>query len=181
MSKLTDYESMPEVTDIMEAFTERFPQCFEGFDVGQVEAILTKKRKSKVPITLKVVGFPCYLFMKPYVVEVHDEWWKDMDAKKRNLSVFHIMCCFPEGAFDEQSKNYGKRLKPDIQMFMEEYAVAGGIPNWMENPDAKDPMQDMEEEDDDAIPDEDSEDVVRNPVRQETIENVGLGTERAAV
>ena len=173
--KFADFEACPDVVEIMEAFLERFPQVFEGFDVVEVEVILTKKRTSRVPITLKAVGCPCYLFMKPYVMEVHEDWWKDMDTKKRNLAVFHVMCQFPEGAFDEQSKNYGRKLKPPIQMFMEEFAAAGGIPNWMENPAAADPLEATDDGDDeDAIPDDGEGDgVERKPVTAETIATVG--------
>ena len=200
MPRLTDWEAMPEFTDIMEKFIDRFPKVFEGFDVSQVEVWLTKNRKSKVPCSLKAVGFPCYLSMKPYVVEVHQEWWREMDAKRRNLAVFHIMCFFPDGAFDEQAKEYGKKKMPDIKMFLTEFAAAGGIPNWLENSAARDPLKDVREdelrddgEDDDLSGEDDGEEdalpeegtgespdgIQRKPVSQETIANVGLEDEAA--
>jgi len=187
MPKSTDQETMPEVRDIMEAFIERFPGVFEGFEVNQIEFWLVRNKKSKVPMKLVAVGFPCYLSMKPYVVLGYDGLWKEMSAKQRNLAVFHIMCAFPDGAFDEQSNYFGKKATPTIQMFMNEFAVCGGIPNWMESPDAaRDPMKVGEEELDggDAIPEEEgkipSDGIQRNPVSKETIATVGQGVSGAA-
>ena len=141
MAKNTDWTAAQDVCDIMEKFLERFPKMFEGFNVEQMHFILTKKKKSKMPIRIKAVGYPNYVFTgKPYVVEAFDLWWKDMTQKQRNLAVFHIMCAVPDGGFDEQSKFYGKVSKPDVNMYTLEYAASGGVINWMENPDAQDPM-----------------------------------------
>ena len=99
-----------------------------------------------------------------------------MDSKRRNLAVFHIMCAFPEGAFDEESANYGKLKQPDIKMFMTEYAACGGVPNWMENPAAKDPM---ERDADDIANDapvaekEPGKDIKRTPLTADDVAEIG--------
>jgi hypothetical protein len=62
------------------------------------------------------------------------------------------MCAIPNGGFDEQSKMYGKIRQPDFKMFMQEFAASGGVPNWEENPAAKDPMEQTAEEVAKAIP-----------------------------
>jgi hypothetical protein len=89
---------------------------------------------------------------KVYIAESTDGVWKKLDQKRKNLSVFRIMCAIPQGGFDEQSKAYGKIKKPDIQMFTMEFAASGGVPNWEENPAAKDPMDQTMAQVVDAIP-----------------------------
>ena len=177
MAKFVDYASGREIQDIMEKFLEKFPQIFEGFDTAKMGFVMTKKKKSKVPVKLVRVGYPVDVFLdKAYIVEVFEKMWKTLDEKKRNLAVFHIMCAVPDGAFDEQSNNYGKKLQPEIKMYMREYAACGGVPNWMENPAAADPLErSMEDIKADvpgveAIPDEEDDGVERNPVTKEAVE-----------
>jgi hypothetical protein len=142
MALFSDWSVASDAKDIMERFLKHLPEVFPGFDVEKIHFILTKKKKSKTPVKVRAVGYPNYVFGgKPYICEVFDLWWQDMDAKRKNLAVFHAMCAIPEGGFDEQSNNYGKLKQPDIKMFMLEYAACGGVPNWMENPAAKDPME----------------------------------------
>ena len=175
MAKFVDFASGREVQDIIEKFLEKFPQIFQGFDTNGIGFVMTKKKKSKVPIKLVSVGYPLDVFTnKTYVIEVFDNLWATMDEKKRNLSVFHIMCAIPEGAFDEQSKNYGKKLAPEIKMYMKEYAASGGVPNWMENPAAADPLQRTADEMEKDVPMvqaiKEDDGVERSPVTQESIE-----------
>lgn len=142
MAKFTDFRSEPEVKDIMERFIERFPEMFEGFRPDDVNVIITERKKSQVPIKLKSVTYPMDVYIgKPYIMEVFDSWWRDMNDKQKNLAVFHIMCMIPEGGFDESSDCWAKKRKPEINMFMLEFAACGGIPDWFNNPSAKDPME----------------------------------------
>lgn len=155
MAKFVDFYSDREVQDIMEAFLERFPTMFEGFDPAKIGFVTTKKKGKKTGPALKLhrVAYPHSVWLsKAYIVEASEAAWKKLDAKKKNLSVFRTMCAIPMGGFDEQSKAYGKVLQPDIKMYMREYAAAGGIPNWEENPAAKDPMQQTTDEVVKAIP-----------------------------
>jgi len=171
MAKFVDYAGGREVQDVMEKFLEKFPQIFEGFDTDRIGFVLTKKKKSKIPVRLVQVGYPMDVFTnKTYVVEAFEKWWATMDQKKKNLAVFHIMCAIPEGAFDEQSKNYGKKLQPEIKMYMKEFAASGGVPNWMENPDAEDPLGRTLEEIRNDIP-KTGDDVERSPVTKESVED----------
>lgn len=192
MSRFMDYYSDGEVKDIMEKFIERFPGMFEGFDVKHIGFVATKKKKSFKPIKLRTVSYPLEVFVcKPYIVETFDAQWVKLDQKKKNLAVFHIMCAIPDGGFDPNSKHYGKKVKPEIEMYLREYAAAGGIPNWLENPAAVDPMERTEDEMAkdlpgglEAIPEEDGDDgkVVRVPVTHKTIASVGTkGGKKAAL
>ena len=144
MSKFVDFYSDREVQDIMEAFVERFPSMFEGFDASKIGFVTTKKKGKKTGPALKLhkVAYPQNVWLsKAYICEAQDGVWKRLDAKKKNLNVFRTMCAIPPGGFDEQSKAYGKVLTPDIKMFMREFAASGGVPNWEENPSAMDPME----------------------------------------
>jgi hypothetical protein len=146
MARFTDYYTDGEVKDIMERFIERFPKMFEGFDVDGIGFIVTKKKKSAKPIRLLTVSYPMDAFLqKPYIVEVFESVWRPMTPKQKNLAVFHIMCAIPQEGFDESSKYFSKKVKPEITMYMREFAASGGVPNWMENPSAVDPMENTED------------------------------------
>lgn len=193
MAKYTDFYSDPEVKDIMERFLDRFPGMFEGFNPDEINVIFTEKKKSQVPIKLKSVTYPMDVYIsKPYIMEVFDTWWSDMNEKQKNLAVFHIMCMVPEGGFDETSDCYAKRRKPDINMFMLEFAACGGVADWFNNPSAKDPMERSAKEivkeapglfageDDEAIPDDSRDGIKRVPVTARDIAETGIKEEVAA-
>ena len=142
MAKFGDWYQDLEVRNIMEAFVKRFPEVFEGFDPSDLHVIFTEKKKTGPVVRLRPQRYPQDVFVgKPYIVEVLDESWKKLDRKRKNLAVFHIMCSIPQGGFDPESKFYAKKAKPDIQMFSLEFAACGGVPNWMENPEAIDPLE----------------------------------------
>jgi hypothetical protein len=184
MPKFVDYYSDGEVRDIMESIANRFPTMFEGFDADGINFVTTKKKKSHKPLKLRTIGYPMQVFIgKPYIVECFDTKWKTLDQKRKNLAVFHIMCGIPEGGFDEQSKHYGKKVKPEIEMYLMEYAAAGGVPNWMDNPEASDPMEQTPDDvskkvpgNIEAIPEEGEEGkVIRIPVTPQAVASVRVG------
>ena len=148
-AKFQDYEIMTVVNDMMEDIVSKYPTVFEGFDSNKVLVVFTKGKKSKTAAKLHPVKYPYSTMIdKTYILEIYYEKWKDMPNKSRNLSLFHHMCSVPEGGFDESSKNYAGKRKPDYKMFAEEFAVTGGVPNWEENPEARDVFdEDVEEND----------------------------------
>jgi len=153
MARFTDWNTLPEVQEIMENFITRFPKMFEGFNVGHLMVFCTRKKKSRKPIRLHSISYPMEAALqKPYIVEVFDKKWGKLTPTQKNLAVFHIMCMIPQGAFDPTSKFYGRKVKPDIEMFMAEFAVSGGIPNWLENPAAKNPFEQTQATIDAVIP-----------------------------
>jgi len=169
MSKFVDYHIDSEARDIVERFLEKFPDMFEGFDTSRMEFVRTKKKKAKEPIKLHTVPYPLNVLCssKVYVVEVFDSIWKKMDDKRKNLAIFRTMCAIPDGGFDEASKFFGKKLQPEIKMYMKEYAACGGGPNWMENPAAVDPMEQTSKQIAERVPIVEAipaEDVERIPV-----------------
>jgi len=194
MPRFEDYKSDSEVHDIMEKFVEKFPTVFDGFDVDGMHFIMTQKKKTQGPaLKVRPVGYPMEVFVgKPYIVEIFEESWKGMSPKRKNLAVFHIMCAIPEGGLDPLSKYYAKKVKPDIVMYRLEYAASGGVPNWMENDLASDPMDVEPEdvasvltsqtiEDDDPIPDEPTGpgNQSKHPVTAEHVASVGADEEAA--
>lgn len=170
----------------MEEFVDKFPQVFETFDPQGLHVIHTQKKKRGPVVTLRSVTYPNEVFVgKPYIVEVLEERWKGLDKKRKRLWVFRTMCSIPLGGFDQESKFYAKKCKPDIQMFSLEFAACGGVPNWMENPAATDPLEVSQEEmterakalaagaeaippledaGDDVVPEEGSDGVTRVPM-----------------
>ncbi len=153
MPRFTDFYSDGEVKDIMERIVERFPDMFKGFDTESISFLTTKKKKSARPIRLLTVGYPMEaLVNKPYVVEAFEARWLKLNPKQKNLAVFHIMCAIPEGGFTPGSNHYAKKVKPEITMYLREFAASGGVPNWMENPAAVDPMETTTEKMADVVP-----------------------------
>jgi hypothetical protein len=152
MPRFTDYYSDPEVKLIMEKFINKYPSIFEGFNVDQMNVVYTKGKKAKKPIRVIPVRYPYDVYVnKPYIVEVFETWWAKLSQVQKNLAVFHVMCAIPKGGFDEQSSHYAKKAKPDIEMYLTEFVASGGIPNWLENPSASDPMELEDEEMEDVV------------------------------
>jgi len=133
----------PAVADIMEKHLRAYPEVFEGFDVNEIVCFHYKgKEDTRRPLKIKPVRDPFDMLVdKVYIIQVADATWNEMTPTQRHLAVFHTMCAIPEGAFDKESREYGKVKKPDYELFAEEFAAAGGVPNWMENPEAKDPLE----------------------------------------
>jgi hypothetical protein len=181
MAKFSDWSAAQDVKDIAERFAEHFPGVFEGFDTDGIFFFLTKKKNSKCPIRVKALGYPAYVAAgKPYIIECFERWWTVMDARQKNIAVFDAMSSIPDGGFDESSKHYGKLLQPDIKMQMRTFAATGGIPNWFENPAAKDPMERTPEEVAEDIPtvepiptEDEGDGTARTPVTTDDIANVG--------
>jgi hypothetical protein len=184
MPKFIDFYSDPEVKEIMGAFIEKFPSMFDGFDVGGINVVFTKKKKSQFPVKLHSVGYPAHVFTngKPYILEVFESWWKDMTQRQKNTAVFHVMCGIPEGGFDEQSKMYAKKLKPEVCCYMLEFAATGGIPNWFDNPDAIDPLAREAEEIASDIPKKiDPDEALPADASEQSKDEVNDGIERVPV
>jgi len=190
MSRFPENTAAPEVKEIVEAMVEHFSVMFEGFNPDAIDYISTKvKGKKKHPIKLHARTYPDIIFhSSPYLIEIFDQNWADMDATKKNLAVFHVMCGIPLGGFDSEAKEYAKKKQPDIKMYFMEFAASGGVPNWMENSEAADPLAQTEKEVVEKMPSfhdsyaltEDDE-VVRNPVTTEGIGNIGnIGSEEPA-
>jgi len=170
MAKNVDYIVSGEISGLMEGMIDGFPALFDGFDVTQVACVMTQRKKSKTAVKLHNIGYPQQVLSdKVYIVEVFFEVWKDMDATKRNLALFHAMCGVPVGGFDELSKNFDKKKRPDYVMYLEEFAVSGGVPNWMENDDAQDPMVLAAE----IAAGEKADGVQRSPLTPADIANIG--------
>lgn len=143
MPKQKDFFVNSSVVEIMGKLIKAFPSIFQGFDVLKIACVHTKdKRCARNPISIKAVPYPYSVWMtQTYICEVSDKTWIELTDRQKNLAVFHTMCAIPEGGFDEQSKNYARIRKPDYEIYSEEFAITGGIPNWMENEAAVDPLQ----------------------------------------
>lgn len=152
MAKFVDFYSDHEVKDIAEGYLNRYPDTLSGFDCSKVGFIVTRKNRG-LPLKVHSVKYPMNVWMSQvYIFEVFEGPWRKLDQKRKNLNVFKAMCSIPSGGFDDQSKMYGKILKPEINMFMREYAASGGVVNWEENPAAQDPMDRTEEDVEMEIP-----------------------------
>ena len=168
MAKVTDFTISGEVTDIMKRQIEKTPDIFPGMDVSKIGVTHNNmKTCSKEPLKVISVKYPTSAWVdKTYLIDVAQKTWEEMNERQKNTAVYHTMCYMSaEGSFDETSKNYAAKRKPDIQMFSEELAATGGIPNWMDNEDAKDPLADDVSKTKKAVK------VSRTPVTAEVVES----------
>ena len=147
------YVTCVEAKDIAEELIVKFPRVFAGFDVSRVQWIKTQDKKSKIPVKIHSVRYPvCVTTEMVFVVEVFEEVWQHLDKKRKRLAVFSRMVLVKEGGFDPESKNFRKLVSPPIRMTMEEFAVSGGVPDWLENDGARDPIEDISDEEIVRIP-----------------------------
>ena len=132
-----------EVKHIVEEILKKHGALFDGFDIDKILFIRTMKKRGKgCGIKVYNVKYPYIIrFSEVYVFEVFDDLFATLTPKQKNLAVFHSMSQVPTGGFDPEAKAYGKRKRPDITMFMTEFAASGGVPNWLENPGAHDPLE----------------------------------------
>ncbi len=127
-----------EVKDWMNRIIDYYPKNkFTGFEPEQMQAIFTKGKKGKKGKLSRVVPikYPYDVLIKDkvYIIEVKEGIWRTLTDRKKWLAVLHIMCHIPEGGFDEMSKEYGKKKKPDYEMFKAEFEASNGHPNWLED------------------------------------------------
>lgn len=149
MSKETGYHIDRDVEDIVDEIMLKYPKVFSYFEPNKIQSVILENKKSKKPIKIIPVKFPYDISCtKTYFFIVYDECWKDLNQTQRNIAVFKAMISIPEGGFIEEEKNYAKIRKPDYELYAEEFAVTGGVPNWLENPDVKDPLADTSDPDD---------------------------------
>lgn len=170
MAKFTDYTVNTDVTDIMVKMVDEFPKVFAGFDANLVKCVHTNGKASKrKPLSLRSVKYPYDVWLSAtYVVEVAQETWVEMTDKQKNLAVFHVMCAIPEGAFDPQSKQYAGKKRPDYEVYENEFAISGGVLNWMDDEKAgKDPLEASKPK---------KASTGRNPVTAAAVANVGTPT-----
>lgn len=146
MAKAPDYDVGNEIIDIVERTVDRFPAIFDGFDPGKVRAVITKGKRGRMKIHPNRFPFNIFTTGFVYIFEACGKTWEEMSDKQKRLEIFHVMCAIPRGGFDQTSKDYGRKLKPEIEMFLMEFAASGGVPNWTQNPSAKDPLELEEEE-----------------------------------
>lgn len=140
MAKFTDFVCTKDVNDMMERLVETYPNDFPGFDVDAIQGVYTRgKKPSKASKACKLhaIRYPQNVLIdeKVYFVELNDEVWKTYSETKKQRAIYHIMCQIPEGAFDDQNDNYGKKVKPDSAVFIREHQRNNGCLTW-ENDDS---------------------------------------------
>ena len=143
MAKNNDFHNSTEVEDIMKKFIEKYPTRFIGFQTDKILTIFTNNKNSKRPARLLSIKYPIEVYVnRSYLIEIFSKPWQDLTQAQKHLQVFHLMCQFPDGAFDETSSYYGKIVKPNINMFLDEFVFSGNTPNWLENSSVADPLAD---------------------------------------
>jgi hypothetical protein len=137
-----NWEIDVEVPKIVEHILKKFSTTFPRFNKDAI-LFLRTQRKQRKPLRLIPCRYPFHIITEPYcyVIETSLPVWEMLEQKQKNLAVFHIMCAIPDGGFDVDCEFFVKKRRYDYELYDEEYGAAGGIPNWMDDPDAaRDPL-----------------------------------------
>jgi len=142
MAKYTAYCEDTEVKEIAVKLIEKFPTIFGHINVDKIGFVMDLKKKSSFPIKVNKVSFPNSIWNdNVYVFIIYNDCWATLEQKQRNLGVAQSLCSIHLDGFSETSTGYGKIIKPNINTYLEVFAMAGGVPNWLENVNAADPLQ----------------------------------------
>jgi len=135
-----DWEINQDVSIIIDRLVNKV-KAFSFFEREHVFYVTVRGKKYKKPIRVISCKYPYYLTTTPYVYifEVMGDVWSALSQKQKNLSVYHAMCGIPLGGFDPAGKDFARKLSVDYELYADEFDVAG-VPDWLENPDAIDPL-----------------------------------------
>lgn len=141
MAKFTAYTAETDAKEIAAKLIEAYPKLFGHIEVEKIGWIRNLKKTSKIPIKLYVVKYPHSIWNdNVYILEVFGDCWSCLESNQKNLAVAQAMFAIPPEGFYESSKQYQKLVKPNITTYLEVFAMAGGVPNFLENANAADPL-----------------------------------------
>jgi len=133
MSKEQDYSTDMEAQNIATELQERFPM-FENHDLSRVVFYRMKEKKSRVPTKITTTKFPFDAIGGTYIyfVEVYAKVWDFMSDEQRKIAIFEVLVAMHPDGFDEESNNYAKLRKRDVDEYSEVLCAAQGVYNWKE-------------------------------------------------
>jgi len=141
MAKFTAYCEDTEVKEIAAKLIEKYPTLYGHITPDKIGFVMDLKSKSHTPIKVKAVSFPDSIWNdNVYTFRVYQDCWSTLENKQRNLAVAQALCSLHVDGFSETATGYGKIIKPNINTYLEVFAMAGGVPNWLENNQAVDPL-----------------------------------------
>ena len=140
VKKKYDWEQNQDVPVIVDRLANKV-KAFSFFEREHIFYVTVRGKKYKKPIKVVSCRYPYYVTTTPYVYifEIMGDVWTALSQKQKNLSVYHAMCSIPSGGFDPVSKDFARKLSVDYELYADEFEVAG-VPDWLENPDAVDPL-----------------------------------------
>lgn len=131
-----------DAKEIMVKLIAKYPTIFGHVEVDRIGFIRNLKKKSDLPTKLVAVKHPHDIWNdNTYILEIFGDCWGTLEQKQKNLAIAQVLCSIHSEGFSENSKNYGKTIKPNIVSYLEVFSLSGGIPNWLENPSALDPLE----------------------------------------
>ena len=124
-----DCEAAAIAAEVLEKYID--VEGFDKIDPLRIKFVRVLNKDSKKGVKLHTVGFPFNIDC-PYLyyMVVNDGWWQQHNEEQRNIAVFAGLYEIAPGGMDNESVNYGKKRKRDIEDFDEVIAVAGGRYDW---------------------------------------------------
>jgi len=144
MAKFTAYTAETDSKEIALKLIETYPQLFGHVNAEKIGWIRNLKKASKIPIKVYKVSYPNSIWNdNVYIIEVFNDCWACLENNQKNLAVAQAMFSIHAEGFSENSQNYQKLVKPNISTYLEVFSLAGGVPNFLENASANDPLKDV--------------------------------------
>jgi len=141
MAKFTAFSAEPDAKEILIKLIDKYPTLYSHIDPEKIGFVRNLKKKSKIPIKVSNVTYPNSIWNDNiYVFEIFNDCWACLEPKQKNIAVAQAMCALHKDGFQETSNGYAKIIRPDITTYMEIFVLAGGVPNWLENASAIDPL-----------------------------------------
>ena len=134
MPKFQDYATDVEAQNIAVQIQERFPTMFEGHDLTRVAFYRVRGKNSKVPAKTIKTGFPFDAVGGTFIyyILIYDKIWELFSDEQKKIAVFEQLMGIPADGFDEESNNYAKLRRRDVNEYSEVLAASSGVYNWKE-------------------------------------------------
>lgn len=131
MAKNTDWNEDIEAFAIADKLMQKFPQIFEGLDLGRIRFVRDLGAKSRKIGEIKTCSFP-YDIDSPYAyyIIVNNGVWKELSEAQQQLAIMHLLYSVAPNGTDETSANYAKCRKHDVKDYDVILAAAGGRYDW---------------------------------------------------
>lgn len=132
MPRNTNWNEDSESLGIALKLTKKYSDLFSGLDLTKVRFVRNLSTQTTKAGEIKACTFP-YSIDCPYAyyIVISNRQWKQLSESQRVLSIMHLLYAIAPGGTDEQSNNYAKLRKHDVEDFNVILAAAGGRYDWM--------------------------------------------------
>ena len=132
MSQNMNWSEDTEALGIALKLAQKFTDLFAGLDLTKIRFVRNLSMYMKKVGEIRACNFP-YNIDSPYAyyIVISNRQWKQLSEAQKILSVMHLLYAIAPNGTNEQSNNYAKLRKHDVEDFNVILAAAGGRYDWM--------------------------------------------------